>query len=61
MKRKLKSRHNRLKTKLGLPDLEQAKIAVIERPRCNAEGSASKMRNSLHALAPVPAAGSDDS
>jgi hypothetical protein len=29
MKRKLKSRHNRLKTKLGLPDLEQAKIAVI--------------------------------
>jgi hypothetical protein len=29
MKRKLKSRHSRLKTKLGLPDLEQAKIAVI--------------------------------
>src|SRR5258708_895617 len=29
MKRKLTSRHNRLKKKLGLPDLEQAKIAVI--------------------------------
>ncbi len=29
MKRKLKSRINRLKTQLGLPDLEQAKIAVI--------------------------------
>ena len=29
MKRKLKSGHSRLKTKLGLPDLENAKIAVI--------------------------------
>jgi site-specific recombinase XerD len=29
MKRKLKSGHTRLKTKLGLPDLEHAKIAVI--------------------------------
>jgi hypothetical protein len=29
MKRKLKSRHNRQKTKLGLPDLEHAKVAVI--------------------------------
>jgi len=29
MKRKLKSGHTRLKTKLGLPDLENAKIAVI--------------------------------
>jgi hypothetical protein len=29
MKRKFKSRHARLKTKLGLPDLEHAKIAVI--------------------------------
>ena len=29
MKRKLKSGHTRLKTKLGLPDLEHAKVAVI--------------------------------
>src|SRR5216684_2969235 len=29
MKRKLESGHSRLKTKLGLPDLENAKIAVI--------------------------------
>ena len=29
MKRKLKSGQTRLKTKLGLPDLEHAKIAVI--------------------------------
>src|SRR6202140_5212818 len=29
MKRKFKSGHARLKTKLGLPDLEHAKIAVI--------------------------------
>jgi hypothetical protein len=29
MKRKLKSGHAWLKTKLGLPDLEHAKIAVI--------------------------------
>src|SRR6266404_9626616 len=29
MKRKLKSGHSRLKIKLGLPDLENAKIAVI--------------------------------
>jgi len=29
IKRKLKSGHARLKTKLGLPDLEHAKIAVI--------------------------------
>src|SRR5260221_5995019 len=29
MKRKLKSGHARLKTKLGLPDLEHAKVAVI--------------------------------
>ena len=29
MKRKLKSGHSRLNTKLGLPDLENAKIAVI--------------------------------
>src|SRR5271169_3055338 len=29
MKRKLRSGHTRLKTKLGLPDLENAKIAVI--------------------------------
>jgi hypothetical protein len=29
MKRQLKSGHARLKTKLGLPDLEHAKIAVI--------------------------------
>src|SRR5258707_13118073 len=29
MKRKLKSGHSRPKTKLGLPDLENAKIAVI--------------------------------
>ena len=29
MKRKTKHRQTRLKTKLGLPDLEQAKLAVI--------------------------------
>ncbi len=29
MKRKLKSGHTRLKTKLGLPDLEHAKVAVL--------------------------------
>jgi hypothetical protein len=29
MKRKTKSRQTRLKTKLGLPDLEHAKVAVI--------------------------------
>jgi hypothetical protein len=29
MKRKLKSGYTRLKTKLGLPDLEHAKLAVI--------------------------------
>jgi hypothetical protein len=29
MKRKLKSGRARLKTKLGLPDLEHAKVAVI--------------------------------
>lgn len=29
MKRKPKSRPTRLKTKLGLPDLEHAKVAVI--------------------------------
>jgi hypothetical protein len=29
MKRKLKRGHTRLKTKLGLPDLEHAKVAVI--------------------------------
>ena len=29
MKRKTKSRQTRLKTKLGLPNLEHAKIAVI--------------------------------
>ena len=29
MKRRLKSGHARLRTKLGLPDLEHAKIAVI--------------------------------
>jgi hypothetical protein len=29
MKRKTKSRQNRLNTKLGIPDLENAKVAVI--------------------------------
>jgi site-specific recombinase XerD len=29
MKRKLKSGHTRLRTKLGIPDLEHAKVAVI--------------------------------
>jgi hypothetical protein len=29
MKRKTKERQTRLKTKLGLPDLEHAKVAVI--------------------------------
>ena len=29
MRRKPKSKHSRIKTKLGLPDLEHAKVAVI--------------------------------